>query len=196
MLETPWGPAQSTARLAPSVVWVSTSSHGGLLIANDQAGRLLTPTARSKGARYRDQLAYEEDCLYAIAFYEHPEWCQELQRQDGKTPESVDAIRDAAWHTISAWDADYLLARGIAPEPARFARWQERREDQRRRASRDPDLIVSGSSGSSWQPVPAGAVLVSTADGASHLVTAASYANRHPAMPLLSQCQPYSEVPA
>lgn len=93
-----------------------------------QALLSLTLEARSKGEFCGDYLAFEEDCRYAVAIYEHPEWLLPLEQEKADCPQywpgfvvpSVDEIRDTCFKVVSSWDADYLLARGITPHPAAF----------------------------------------------------------------------------
>lgn len=76
MSHSPWGHIQDSTQIEPGVRWVSTASHGGLMVTKDAAARLLSPRAiesvhSTESASY---VCFEEDCEYAIAFFEHPEW--------------------------------------------------------------------------------------------------------------------------
>jgi hypothetical protein len=88
-------------------------------------------------------------------------------------------------HTLSAWHAEYLLARGDEPEPEGFAYWQEGQENDRMRRERDPNLIVSAATHSE------GVVKVHTADDKVHYVTSDSYSSptRNRRLSLLSDCE-------
>jgi hypothetical protein len=94
----------------------------------------------------------------------------------------------------SSWSrspADYLVERGIEPDPAGLKFFNENKQRDRMQADRSPDLIVSASgSWASW--VPEDAVGVTTADGSRWLVKAEAYNNRAN-LNLLSH---YSEVKA
>lgn len=188
---TPWGPVQTRYPIAPGICWVSTAGHGGLMITAEQADRLLTTEARGAGEVFDGWLCYEEDCLYAVALYEHPEWAKAGALDPAKPS---DQVKTEAWHALSAWNPEYLLARGIEPEAERYAHAKLRAERDRRRAVQDPDLIVSAVMACSfWPSIPAGAVQVWTADGARHLVTPESYAARSTrgGLNLLSACVPF-----
>lgn len=79
-MNTPWGKSDSIIKIQRGISWVGTPSHGGLAVAESTAKRFLSEKALSplpghivcekRGAYY----FFEEDCAYAIAFYEHPEW--------------------------------------------------------------------------------------------------------------------------
>ena len=73
---SPWGAIQDSTQIENGVRWVSTASHGGLMITNAAAKSLLS--ARAIESVHSTQsstfVCFEEDCEYAIAFFEHPEW--------------------------------------------------------------------------------------------------------------------------
>ena len=89
-METPWGPSQNSTTIAPGVYWVSTASHGGLLVAAQAASGFfdegdrkgLTGPAIMEGHSFGAYLAYEEDCKYAIVFYERPDWYRTMLRKN------------------------------------------------------------------------------------------------------------------
>lgn len=209
---SPWDDIQQKKKLHEGVYWVSTAGHGGLMVHCDVAESALTAEARNAGmlCTYSQHMwyAYEEDCKWAIPFYERPEWLRESQRQNLASWQKIvddprscyyQSMRDEApahvaaitaklamsdadliadqrlLRTISMWDAEYLLARGIKPDAEGYAEFCKSRENDRRRAAHDPDLIVSATSGTSWEPVPAGQMKVTTADHKEHFVTDASY---------------------
>jgi hypothetical protein len=58
--------------LARGAVWYSTPGHGGLGVTLAWAAQNLTPAAQALGERWGGKLWYEEDCLYAVPFYECP----------------------------------------------------------------------------------------------------------------------------
>lgn len=194
-MATPWGSAQRVDRVTPdgAVIWVSTAGHGGLMMSFERAARHLSGPARDKGDPFDGGwLCYEEDCRYAIPL---SEFSDELLSayMDGtgrKAPHDLTARRASLLATISAWDADYLIERGIKPEPAAFEFWQAGQDEDKLRRAKSPDLIVSACS--SWfdRVVPPGCVGVYTADGAYHLVTAESYrARTGRRLNLLSLCE-------
>lgn len=84
MANSPWGEIQTSTRLADGVRWVSTASHGGLMVTRKVAEAQLSAKAISAaryGGWYCDHLCFEEDCEYAVAFYEHPEWARAMDIQ-------------------------------------------------------------------------------------------------------------------
>ena len=92
-MNTPWGKSDSKTNIIHGVSWVGTPSHGGLAVTVRAATAIWYP---EDGTRQRQMLSskalkladrkgsyffFEEDCLYAIAFYEHPEWKRALELQ-------------------------------------------------------------------------------------------------------------------
>lgn len=79
---TPWGESQTIEIIAPGVRWVTTASHGGLMIAVNIAARDLTVSALQVAhpGVCGPYIYFEEDCSYAVAFFEHPEWKRTLER--------------------------------------------------------------------------------------------------------------------
>lgn len=80
---TPWGRADYVKHIQKGVLWVGTPSHGGLLVSKSVAKKSLTPQARMCGWRWGDYYAYEEDCEYAVAFLERPEWAVQADSLTG-----------------------------------------------------------------------------------------------------------------
>jgi len=176
-MRTPWGNSDEIIILARGVVWASTPSHGGFLFTSDAANKLLTEQARNGAEVFGDiangsgRYAYEEDCKAAIVFYEHPEYGIKLGI---KSADNAEAFKQSALETISAWDAPYLIARGIAPEPKAYAHYLQNKEEEKLRAEHSPDLIVSASGDwADW--VPKGRTGVVTADDARYTVPAQAY---------------------
>jgi hypothetical protein len=66
---SPWGEIDSCDVLCPGVFLVSTSSHGGTMVARD-IEEFLSPAARKQGRRQNGFLCYEEDCDEAIVLRE------------------------------------------------------------------------------------------------------------------------------
>lgn len=170
-MRTPWGESDETIILARGVVWVSTPSHGGFLFTGDAAHKLLTVQARHAADFAGERFAFEEDCKAAIVFYEHPEYGVKLGIKSADNPE---AFKQSALETISAWDAPYLIGRGIAPEPKAYAHYLQNKEEDKLRAERSPDLIISASGDwADW--VPKGRTGVITADDCRYTVPAQAY---------------------
>jgi len=104
-VNTPWGRSDSIRKIQFGVSWVGTPSHGGLAISKGQASKLLSEKALSRlpghivCEQYGDYFFFEEDCAYAIAFLEHPEWKRYL-----------DKLSLAEWEN-SVFDADSYMGK-------------------------------------------------------------------------------------
>lgn len=77
---SPWGFVQSSTRVVSGVRWVSTPSHGGLMVAEATASKYLSEAALAAGERWGGYYCYEEDCQWAVAFYERPEWEEAMDK--------------------------------------------------------------------------------------------------------------------
>lgn len=86
---TPWGPAQTAYHLAPGIVSVGCSQHGGVKLSPER-NRLVPRALRN------DSGWYEEDCEWAIAAMTHPE---AFVAQG----ESIETTRDHAEKTVIDW---------------------------------------------------------------------------------------------
>jgi len=184
-MQTPWGSAQHITTYEPGIVSVSTAGHGGFMAKKDWAEKNLTEAARNQGFFENGHYCYEEDCKWAIAAFEIPQhWPRIFEyMKDCDTPEQQRAY---LIKTISAWDAQYLIDRGIEPEPAAYARYLERHQEDQMRADKSPDLIVIA--WGDWDTQIPGICRVATADGAQHFVTEESY-DRVTGLNLLSKCE-------
>lgn len=121
MLYSPWGPIQYTDIVSPDgVSWVASAGHGGLRINRRIAEQRLTEAARRRAIFEHGYYWFEEDCLYAIAAFELEDLWPAMFRGQTIPPQKhrADLLR-----IISAYNADYLIERGIEPDPAAFTRW-------------------------------------------------------------------------
>lgn len=155
---SPWGKPDQTDVLANGIFWVGTPGHGGMMISNKAAEQVLSPEAIAQGEKHGSFLAYEEDAQWAIPQLE-------LQAQ-GIMPKDKMVEEDKLMGSLSRWNADYLEARGIKPVEKDYEYYKARKEDEKLRAEKSPDLIVSASSveGKPEQTE------VWTADGKKHIV--------------------------
>ena len=80
---TPWGPAQYAYFIVRGVTLFGTAGHGGIGIGSAAAKKFLSPNARSLADRHGGNYWYEEDCLFAVPLYEHPEWIEALKKIQG-----------------------------------------------------------------------------------------------------------------
>lgn len=168
-MQTPWGKSDSETKPARGVTWVGTPGHGGFMIAKGVAKKSLSLAAQKRGESYGRYLAYEEDCAFAMVAWEHPEWLP----SPGLTKEKV-------LNSLSSWNADYLIERGITPEPEGYAYFLENEADHKLRTEKSPDLVVAAWGSRVGFPVelPEGKVGIATADGKYYLADAASYEKR------------------
>lgn len=67
---SPWGTVQHCKSLCLGVFEVSTPSHGGVLVASQMAGTMLSPKARKHGFREGGYLCFEEDAAANVALRE------------------------------------------------------------------------------------------------------------------------------
>ena len=184
MKNTPWGSSQSTEVLEPGIVWVSTASHGGLMITKTYAESHLTAAARQRGAKWGSYYTYEEDCAYAVAAWELPHLHEKIFNNHDKD----ENFKNLLLKSLSTWNADYLLDLGIEPEPTGYRLFLERQEDARMRKEKHPNLIVAA--WGDWFTKIPGVVKVATADDKEHLITSESYGQRE-GLNLLSKCTLY-----
>jgi hypothetical protein len=162
------------------VYFVSTAGHGGVIIQKaSPTGLRLSPLAKVEAIDSRHAWAFEEDCKYAVAFWELMEQGLDLSRLYDKTPE---AIKQGLLESLSFWNLPYLEAKGITPDPKGAASYRARKDRDTRRAAKDPDTITSA------QRVEGDSDLtqVWTADGKAYLVT--GYPGYSEEGPRLSAC--------
>lgn len=122
---SPWGHVDQSEQLAPGIYWVSTPSHGGLMISWRFLRDRLSQAAADKGDMYDGgpqhlYKCYEEDSHYAVALYEMQDlWPAMWPSESGK---AVDA---RLYKLLSRWHPDYLRQRGIEPLSEEEAQWRE-----------------------------------------------------------------------
>jgi len=168
---TPWGAAQSVTRVERGLLIVSTSGHGGIMVARGYAAKHLTVAAQNRGVKYGSYLCYEQDCASVMVLLELPQ----ITRSPKATEETL--IEE-----LSLSLSDYLIERGIAPEPVAYAKYQQFKRDEQMRAEKHPDLITSAMS------MDDEVVKVYTADNKAYFITQVSYAKRS-GINLLSNCE-------
>jgi hypothetical protein len=150
----------------------------------------LCPAAIKKGLRFLNWLCYEEDCNWAIVAWELPDYWDRAFAQS--SPSFRANPRPHLLQSLSRWHPDYLIEKGVEPEPEGYARWQDQEDFNRMLGERHPDLIISAV-GSRNPSVPEGAVQVMTADHKTHLVVEDHYYEYRRAKDsmklLLSECE-------
>jgi len=139
-MNTPWGQSQSIESIGRGIRWVSTASHGGLMVAVGIAKKVLSEQAINLAfpGTSGGYVCFEEDCSYAIAFHEHPEWKRHLDRKVlaewqcsnlepdsymgkakaeavpkliAETSKSDNAIREDMRAAVAAWNPEYFAAK-------------------------------------------------------------------------------------
>ena len=120
-MRTPWGESDSRIKVQDGVYWVGTPSHGGFMVALGVAKTYLTQQAREKAEVCCGYLCFEEDCLASIVLFEHPELFDAVG--------IVNRGAEELFESLSFWEFDYLLARGIEPEAGSYARGKESRAE-------------------------------------------------------------------
>ena len=185
---TPWGSAQESISISRGVSFVSTASHGGIMVTRAAADKLLSEHAKKRGMHWSGYLCYEEDCDAAIVEYDSSELRSKaiLMGVYGEN-RTEQHVKETAYKSLSFWNADYLLDAGVAPEPASYEEWKARKEADTLRANKDPDFIVVAYAES--HSLLKGITCVGTADGSMHFVTKESYTPEgHKCINRLSKC--------
>lgn len=177
MSNSPWGAIQTQLVLARGVRWINTASHGGFLVSQRFANLHFSPAAVKRGKQWGSYLAYEEDCDATIIMYETRAFDDLLGYTRNHDTERLESL--------SRWHADYLIERGITPDPVGLKFFNDNRLRDRMYQDRSPDLIVSAV-GDWHKDCPKGYVLVTTADDSRWLVPAKEYDNRNGVITLLS----------
>ncbi len=180
-MNSPWGKVDFKETIQRGIHWVNTPGHGGLMIATGVARKLLSEAARKQGTTFGGYLAYEEDCQYAVALYELSKLGITLRK---RADVSSEAQEENLLKTISSWNADYLIERGITPTQPEYDNYLDRQEQQKLRDEKNPDYIISALGNDD------GTVDVTTADDAEHKVSGTSYAlTREAGKYRLSACE-------
>lgn len=122
-MQTPWGASDYQEKLAEGMWWVGTPGHGGLMIGKAEARRKLTPEAQACGRPFGNWLCYEEDCDYAVPFYELQELREAWNRLAVKARQQQE-IQASALDVLRCYHGAYLMARGLAAVEE-LPRWVE-----------------------------------------------------------------------
>jgi hypothetical protein len=181
---SPWGSVQHQKSYDKGIVNVSTAGHGGVMIKIDVAEKFLSKEAIALGTRYRDYITYEEDCAFAIPFFELKHLWSKMYNN-----KSNEEIELSLMMSLSTWYADYLISRGITPLKEQYQYYLDDKKDMEMRKNKDGNLIVAA--WGSWKTNIEGVVLVVTADQKYHHVTQDSYDKRteRGRFNLLSNCE-------
>ena len=193
-MNTPWGKSDSIVKLVRGLSWLGTPSHGGFAVSERFARKHLSINAQQRGEFRYGYFFFEEDCDYAIVAWELFGFDKThvfgLRVREGEQSYTlVDGLgkfdRAALLSTLSNYHADYLVERGIEPDAQGLANYNAHKLNDRMRADKSPDLIVSAV-GDWHRDCPKGFVLVTCADDSRWLVKSEEYSNRQPIVTLLS----------
>lgn len=115
---SPWGKVEHYKTLCEGAYSVSTDSHGGVMVAVDRAGKLLSAKALEHSFTERGYVCFEEDCDAPVAFRELMDrgLYKAPVNEYWKPGEYERVINDS----IQRWYPDYWAAReaGETREPA------------------------------------------------------------------------------
>lgn len=180
-MQTPWGRADMVTKLEEGIYSVETSGHGGVMIVKSIANNILTESAIKRGQEFGNFICYEEDCDYAIPMYELKKcWDKYF------APKEETEIEQILIKSLSMWNPEYLIERGIPVSEKEYNQWYGRQLEEKMRKENHPDLIVCA--WGEWHTNRVGITEVETADGKSHFVKSNSYdCTRNPN--LLSMCE-------
>jgi hypothetical protein len=173
-----WGEINKVYKIHRGLSWLSCSGHGGFRVSKVYAEKNLSLAALKRGLWEGNYIYFEEDCASYIIMLEIRTAC--TSEAFGNAPTYEEIIK-----SLSRNYADYLVEKGIEPEPEAYKEYLQWEEHQERRANKDPDLIVCARG--EWHTKIEGVVEVITADDRKHLVTADSYHKRS-GLNLLSKC--------
>lgn len=171
---TPWGSAQQVTNHLRGFSTVHTAGHGGMMVSRGAAEKYLSDAARKRALKHGDYYCYEEDCDYLIPLFDTKELRSPLMSDysfwNNKTDDEIEG-----WliESLSSWHPDYLIEKGIEPAAEPYKKWCLRRDADKARADRSPNLVVSCLSESNT--LNSTFIKVITADRKEHYVTKASY---------------------
>lgn len=175
---TPWGAAQQVIKHGRGISTVCTASHGGLMISEALAKKLLSGAARELAIKHNGYYCFEEDCLALIPLLDSDVVRKAVFTGDrgyfqGKTEAE---IRAELIRMITIYNHEYLLAVGIEPDPEEYqiVLWRAEGEALRMNA---PESVVMHIWDDWYTTLAPGTSLVTTDAGTSHYVTTASLDN-------------------
>jgi uncharacterized protein DUF7007 len=143
-MNTPWGISQNVETIGRGIHWVSTAGHGGLMVSAGVAEKILSAQAikTAHPGKCGGYVCFEEDCSYAVAFFEHPEWKRHLDQKSvaewqhseldpdsymgkakaeampkltAEVSKSDDAIREDMRAVVTSWNPEYFAGAEMQP---------------------------------------------------------------------------------
>jgi|GEM_PF-3412546 len=134
-MRTPWGNSQDRKSYGRGFNWVSTASHGGFMLTVPAAYSSLTLAAISRGERWGKYICFEEDCDASMVIFE----CVKTQGDFAPDSKAFDQLRKS----LSYWRPDYLIERGLTPDPEAYAKYLEGKEADRIRDEHGPIVVAA-----------------------------------------------------
>lgn len=101
-----WGQPDEVREIIPGVIWITSPSHGGIVLSNER-------NAAMPDYMRRSDAVYEEDCNWPLPIYAF-DCAAEFAETLNQKPERV--IKDAI-RTMERWHAT-ALAQAVADEKA------------------------------------------------------------------------------
>ena len=185
MKNSPWGEVQHALVVMPQVYFVSTASHGGIMLTEKRAKKVLSPAAIKRGRKWGNYLCYEEDCDMDMIVYEHPEAIRVINPE---ITETFIEIKISAYRSLSRWYPEYLQEVGVFPSEREFKQYLFYQEDAKMRKEKAKNLIVSAIKGIEETTV------VTTADEKRYLVRGYKYPRPEGEHNLLDYCEVVREM--
>ncbi len=150
-IHTPWGPSQTVRELAPGIVDVTTSSHGGLRLSPSRWAELRAHFPRFKSFAGPHWL--EEDCDYMAAVSIWPELFKGANlenvaayirgREDTRTPPTPAPLRRPQAQLFGADEGGFCLISERTTDGARIIREREEKaNNQKQEAQKQKELFV------------------------------------------------------
>lgn len=181
-MHTPWGTAQEVRQLTTGFVVVRVGNTSGYLLADSFAQQKLTSQARDYATRYGRYYCYDTPILGCIVELELERFWPTFLAGSPKT--ILDDPYPYLFRRASYYQAGYLIARRLTPDPDCHRLWKIRQEASHRARDGDHDLIVECEP---WATGVKNLCVVTTADGKRHIIKFKSY-QRIEGLKLLSHC--------
>jgi len=113
---SPWGQVDQSDTLVRGMVFVSTPGHGGLMLTEKFAQKYLSSAAIDRadviGNGTNKRLCFEEDCAYALVFWELLDKFSDRLYAPGV---DLEERRQSLLLTLSSYYPNYLKEVGIEP---------------------------------------------------------------------------------
>jgi len=173
--QTPWGDLDDDPELfVDGVSFVTTPSHGGLKISIEFAEKHMSDAAIRRGVLLNGNLFYEEDCAWAIAVFDLPEyWFDMVKSGFPYHFDDVEALDKALKDILRTTYPDYLAETGMMLDGFVSQVYINQRENEEANditvANWDmPNFIIKIET--EGEDIPEGAALVHVANKGTYLV--------------------------